>query len=152
MQSFFRRTVSLVAALLFAASFVCAQAADTTKNCCTLTLVVEGMSSDEGNLGVLIFNGPKGWAEDRQAALKDIAVPAVKGTQTLKVPDLPPGTYAIALIHDLNKNHKLDKNFIGYPKEQWGMSNNPHATIKAPPIEKAQFKLEKDMEVRIKLQ
>jgi uncharacterized protein (DUF2141 family) len=119
---------------------------------CTLTVVVEGMSSDDGNLGVLIFNGPKGWAEDRQAAFRDIAVPAQKGTQTLKVPGLPPGKYAVALIHDLNKNHKLDKNFIGVPKEQWGMSNNPHATIKAPPVEKAMFSVEKDTEIRIKLQ
>ncbi len=143
--------LAVVLAFILASSFSLAQT-PAPPTCCTLTLVVEGMSSDEGNLGVLIFNGPKGWAEDRQAAFKDIAVPAVKGTQTLKVPDLPPGTYAVALIHDLNKNHKLDKNFLGYPKEQWGMSNNPHATLKAPPIEKAQFKLDKDMEVHIKLQ
>ena len=119
---------------------------------CSLTIGVEGMSSNEGNLGVLIFNGPKGWAEDRQAAYKDIAIPAEKGTQTLKVPSLPPGKYAVALIHDLNKNHKLDKNFIGFPKEQWGMSNNPHATIKAPPIEKAMVSVDKDTEIHIKLQ
>lgn len=123
-----------------------------TTHSCTLTLIVEGMSSDEGNLGVLVFNSPKGWAEDRAAALRDIAVPAVKGTQTLAIPDLPPGKYAVALIHDLNKNHKLDKNFIGMPKEQWGMSNNPHATIKAPPIEKAMVLVDKDTEIHIKLQ
>jgi uncharacterized protein (DUF2141 family) len=136
---------------VWASSFSAAQT-PATSGCCTLTIVVEGMSSDEGNLGVLIFNGPKGWAEDRQAAFKDISVPAVKGTQTLKVPDLPPGKYAVALIHDLNKNHKLDKNFLGYPKEQWGMSNNPHATLHAPPIEKAQFQLDKDMEIHITCQ
>ena len=141
--------ITIVVAL--SSSLLMAQAAEANKTF-TLTIVVDGMSSDEGNLGVLIFNGPKGWAEDRQAAFRDIAVPAVKGTQTLKVPDLPPGTYAVALIHDVNKNHKLDKNFVGYPKEQWGMSNNPHATLKAPPIEKAQFKLDKDMEIHIKLQ
>jgi uncharacterized protein (DUF2141 family) len=118
----------------------------------TLTIVVEGMSSNEGNLGVLVFNNAKGWPEDRTVALRDIAVPAQKGTQTLKVPDLPTGKYAVALIHDLNKNHKLDKNFVGYPKEQWGMSNNPHATIKSPPIEKAMFDLSQDLEIHIKLQ
>lgn len=141
----------LAAILLCTASLMIAQKT-TSSATCTLTIVVEGMSSDEGNLGVLIFNGPKGWAEDRQAAFRDIAVPAQKGTQTLKVPELPPGKYAVALIHDLNKNHKLDKNFIGMPKEQWGMSNNPHATIKAPPIEKAMFSLDKDTQIQIKLQ
>ena len=126
--------------------------AQTSTKDFTLSIVVEGMSSDEGNLGVLVFNNAKGWPEDRQVALRDIAVPAQKGTQVLKVPDLPPGKYAVALIHDLNKNHKLDKNFLGVPKEQWGMSNNPHATIKAPPIEKAMFPVDNDTEIHIKLQ
>ena len=117
----------------------------------TLTITVEGMDSNEGNLGILIFNNSKGWAEDRQAALKDISVPAQQGTQQVKV-ELPPGQYAIALIHDVNKNHKLDKNWLGIPKEQWGMSNNPHATIKAPPIEKAMFTLDGNKEVKIQLQ
>src|SRR5579884_945624 len=76
----------------------------------TLTITVENMDSSEGNLGILIFNGPKGWAEDRQAALKDISVPAQKGIQKVTV-QLSVGNYAIALIHDVNLNHKLDKNF-----------------------------------------
>jgi len=126
--------------------------AQTSSKCCTLTLIVDGMDSNVGNLGVLVFNNAKGWAEDRQLAFKDIAVPAEKGTQTLKIPDLPPGNYAIALIHDVNQNHKLDKNWIGMPKEQWGMSNDPHATIKAPPISKAMFELKADKEIHIKLQ
>ena len=145
--------LAVIVLILICSSFTLAQAPATpASNGCTLTLIVEGMSSDEGNLGVLVFNGPKGWAEDRTAAFRDIAVPAVKGTQTLRVPNLPPGKYAVALIHDINKNHKLDKNFIGMPKEQWGMSNNPHATIKAPPIEKAMVAVEKDTEIHIKLQ
>lgn len=118
----------------------------------TLTIVVEGMDSNVGNLGVLVFNNEKGWPEDRTAAYKDISVPAEKGTQTMKIPDLPPGKYAVALIHDVNQNHKLEKNWIGQPKEQWGLSNNPHATIKAPPMSKALFELNGDKEVHIILQ
>jgi uncharacterized protein (DUF2141 family) len=117
----------------------------------TLTITVEGMDSTQGNLGILIFNSPKGWAEDRQAALKDISIPAQAPTQKVEV-KLPAGQYALALIHDLNVNHKLDRNWIGMPKEQWGMSNNPHATIKAPSIEKAMFTLDGDKEVKIQLQ
>jgi hypothetical protein len=32
------------------------------------------------------------------------------------------------------------------------MSNNPHATIKAPPIDKAMFDLNADKEIHIQLQ
>ena len=118
----------------------------------TLTIVVEGMDSNVGNLGVLVFNNEKGWPEDRTAALKDISEPAQQGTQTMKIPGLPPGNYAVALIHDVNQNHKLEKNWIGQPKEQWGLSNNPHATIKAPPMSKALFELKGDKEIHIILQ
>ena len=38
--------------------------------------------------------------------------------------DIPPGTYAFKLHIDENENGKLDTNFIGIPKEQYGISNN----------------------------
>lgn len=118
----------------------------------TLTVVVEGVNQQDGNIGMLVFNSPKGWAEDRSAALKDISVPAHSGTNTITVPNLPAGEYAVALVHDVNKNHKLDRNFIGEPKEQWGLSNNPHAMIKTPAYEKCTFQLKGDMEIHVNMQ
>ena len=118
----------------------------------TLTVVVENVNQEGGNIGVLVFNSTKGWPEDRFAALHDIVVPAHPGTVTVKVPGLPPGEYAVAVAHDVNRNHKLDKNFFGVPKEQWGMSNNPHATIKAPSFATARFSLTGDQEIHVKLQ
>jgi uncharacterized protein (DUF2141 family) len=117
----------------------------------TLTVVVENVNQDGGNIGVLVFNSTKGWPEDRFAALHDIVVPAHPGSITIKVPGLPEGDYAVAVAHDVNKNHKLDKNFLGVPKEQWGMSNNPHANIKAPSFATAKFSLTGDQEIHIKL-
>jgi uncharacterized protein (DUF2141 family) len=38
--------------------------------------------------------------------------------------DLPPGNYAIGLIHDLNGNQKLDKNWVGYPTEPFAFSRD----------------------------
>ncbi len=141
------RYVVVVLLLLFSLSLFSFAQSST----CTLTLVVEGMSSSTGNLGILVFNSKNGWPEDRTVAFRDIAIPAEPGTQTVKIPDLPPGRYAISLVHDENKNHKVDKNWIGQPKEQWGMSNNLHATLKAPPIEKAWFDLPSDREIHIKI-
>lgn len=117
-----------------------------------LTIQVENVNKDDGNIGVLVFNSTKGWPEDRFAALHDIVVPAHPGTVTVVVPDLPAGDYAVAIAHDVNKNHKVDKNFFGVPKEQWGMSNNPHATIKAPPFKTAKFSLTGDMEIHVRMQ
>jgi uncharacterized protein (DUF2141 family) len=118
----------------------------------TLTVIVDGVNSDGGNVGLLVFNSAKGWAEDRTAALKDIVVPAHAGTVTIKIPDLPPGTYAVSLVHDVNQNHKLDKNFIGKPKEQWGLSNDPHAVLTAPAYSKSTFSLQENREIHIAMQ
>jgi uncharacterized protein (DUF2141 family) len=118
----------------------------------TLTVVVEGVDQRDGNIGMLVFNSPKGWAEDRQAALKDQAVPAHPGNMTLTVSGLPAGEYAVSLVHDVNKNHKLDRNFLGKPTEQWGLSNNPHAVLKTPSYDACKFQLKGDMEIHIKMQ
>jgi uncharacterized protein (DUF2141 family) len=118
----------------------------------TLTVVVENVNNQDGNIGVLVFNSTKGWPEDRFAALRDVVVAARPGTVTVAVPGLPSGDYAVAIAHDVNRNHKLDKNLFGVPKEQWGMSNNPHATIKAPSFSTAKFSLTGDQTIHVKLQ
>jgi uncharacterized protein (DUF2141 family) len=118
----------------------------------TLTVIVEGVNNLDGNVGMLVFTSSKGWAEDRSAALKDITVPAHEGTVTITVPDLPAGEYALALVHDVNKNHKVDRNWIGEPKEQWGLSNNPHAVIKTPSYKTCTFQLKGNQEIHIKMQ
>jgi uncharacterized protein (DUF2141 family) len=38
--------------------------------------------------------------------------------------DLPPGEYAVSTYQDINSNGKLDRYFIGKPKEPYGFSNN----------------------------
>lgn len=138
--------------LLLFATVAAAQSARPAADLHTLTVIVENVNQDGGNIGVLVFNSTKGWPENRFAALRDIVVPAHPGTVNVTVPDLPAGDYAVSVAHDVNRNHKVDKNIFGAPKEQWGMSNNPHAVIKAPPFSAARFSLTGDMEVHIRLQ
>lgn len=51
--------------------------------------------------------------------------------------DLPAGDYGVVAIHDENKNHKLDRNFLGIPKEGFGFANNPHIGLSAPAYQAA---------------
>jgi uncharacterized protein (DUF2141 family) len=118
----------------------------------TLTIYADGVDDKGGNVGVLVFNSPNGWAEDRTVALKDITVPAQQGTTKITVTGLPAGEYAVALVHDVNKNHKLDRNWMSKPTEQWGLSNDPHAVIKTPSYKSCTFQLKGDQEIHIKMQ
>ena len=56
--------------------------------------------------------------------------------------NLPGGEYAIALFVDTNKNLKIDKNFLGIPKEQFGFSNNAMGRLSAPSFEQAKFQVQ----------
>src|SRR5690349_2990547 len=99
-----RSLTSALTLLLVVPGIYCQQAAVHT-----LTIQVENVNKDDGNIGVLVFNSNNGWPEDRFAALKDIVVPAHPGTVTVMIPGLPAGDYAVAIAHDVNKNHRTTK-------------------------------------------
>ena len=65
--------------------------------------------------------------------------------------EIPDGEYAIAFFIDANGNKKLDKNFLGIPKEQFGFSNNAMGTLSAPTFEQAKFTVTGNTTQNIKL-
>ena len=65
--------------------------------------------------------------------------------------DLPEGTYAIALFVDANENLKIDKNFLGIPKEQYGFSNNAMGKLSGPSFQQAKFQVKGNTVQSIKL-
>ena len=64
---------------------------------------------------------------------------------------LEKGTYAISLFVDSNGNKKIDKNFIGIPKEQYGFSNNAMGLLGKPSFKNASFILNENTKHKIKL-
>jgi uncharacterized protein (DUF2141 family) len=52
---------------------------------------------------------------------------------------VPPGTYAIAVVHDENANRRLDKNLFGVPSEGYGVSNNHTYALSAPTWDESKF-------------
>jgi uncharacterized protein (DUF2141 family) len=115
----------------------------------SLTLVAENVSNTSGVIGVLVFNSPNGWPEHVSSAFISTAVPAQAPVTVLTIHNLPAGDYAIVVLHDENSNMKLDRNWLGMPKEQWGMSNNPHVFLSAPSFDSARFTLAADEQLHI---
>ena len=98
---------------------------------CPVTLHVDGFRNHTGRLGVTVFRTTDGWPEDNEKAFFHDNFP-ITGDQTTVNLNLPAGRYAIAVLHDENSNHKLDRNFLGYPKEGFGFTNNPKVHLTAP--------------------
>jgi uncharacterized protein (DUF2141 family) len=106
---------------------------------CTLRIHVDGLRNSTGWVGTTIFASPDGWPEDSNKALRH--GPTVIGPGQRQVTavweNLAPGDYGVAVIHDENMNHKLDKNMFGWPKEGFGFANNPHVVLSAPGFKEA---------------
>jgi uncharacterized protein (DUF2141 family) len=59
--------------------------------------------------------------------------------QSIDVGPLPPGRYALSVYLDENRNHRLDKNSLGIPKEPVGASNNPKIHVGMPHFDECSF-------------
>jgi uncharacterized protein (DUF2141 family) len=86
----------------------------------TLTIRAEGVGSPQG----MVYAGICDTSfEEATCPYKDRGA-AKAGTVELRLRNVKPGSYAIAVFHDTNGNGKLDRNFIGLPSEPYGFSND----------------------------
>lgn len=102
--------------ILAATAFSLATAADAA----TLVIRATGVQSADGTLYVGICDRS---FEEATCPYRNRAK-ARAGTVEFRVPNVKPGSYAIAIFHDLNGNTKLDRSLIGLPSEPYGFSND----------------------------
>jgi uncharacterized protein (DUF2141 family) len=90
---------------------------------------------------VALFQNAEGFPADASKALR--TQPAAIDPQTLSAQvvftGIPQGVFAVMVFHDENRNGKLDKNFVGIPKEGYGASNNPAKKMRPPNFDEAKF-------------
>jgi uncharacterized protein (DUF2141 family) len=109
----------------------------------SLQVSISGASSDTGSIRILVFSKSSGFPDQVKQAVRSISIPPKSGKASFKLSDLPAGTYAIGVIHDLDNNGKLSTNAVGYPSEKFGFSKNPKVYFGPPSFEKAAFVLGK---------
>lgn len=133
------RTFGAVVVCCLAALPLFAQSAPT----CDLTVKIAGAKNAKGKLGVGVFKDATGFPEDdsRMVARETLEIDPQKLTAEVVFGDLPCGVYAVSVRHDENVNGKLDKNFVGIPKEGYGISNNPKPKMRPPGFDEARLEL-----------
>jgi uncharacterized protein (DUF2141 family) len=90
-----------------------------------LTVTVTGIADDTGSVVVAVFDSADNWLGTKVGtpAFLDVSREVAGETELLfLIEDLPAGSYALSIFHDVNANGELDSNFIGYPKEPFGFS------------------------------
>lgn len=120
-----------------AATLVCllltqAAHADTGR----LVVEVRGLEFNEGKLRFAMFDSEEQFFRNA-VAYADLDV--VDNGATWTVEDLPFGTYAVTVHHDVNNDGEMERHWYGKPKEPTGASTNPTLRFGPPTFEKTKF-------------
>jgi len=129
--------VAWFAALMFATlpGLAFAQSA-----CPGIHVKILNIKNSKGTVACALFESPDGFPTDYLRLATNVMVIKIRKDQArCDFEDIPPGTYAMAVIHDENMNGKLDANWLGIPTEGYGFSNDAKAVVGAPSFSAASF-------------
>ena len=137
------------AALLFAA----AAAAQLTASRGEITVIVENLRADVGQVRFMLFRSEVGFPDEPARAYKTEVVDVENYKAQATFTDLPYGTYAVYVLHDENSNGFLDKNFFKVPTEGYGASNNAADIMEMPEYDEAEVFLKSAvLTIRVEIQ
>jgi uncharacterized protein (DUF2141 family) len=115
-----------------------------------VTVTVSGLRNDRGDVLLSLFRSKDGFPEDASKAFRTFQVSSSTKGVKAAWPKIPYGTYAVAALHDENRNRKLDKGWFGIPKEGTGASNNPNPKRRAPRFDEAKVTVDRE-KVRLRI-
>jgi uncharacterized protein (DUF2141 family) len=129
------RCAALCAALAFA-NFPAA----AFGQCPGIRVKILDIRNSTGTVACALFESRAGFPTEFLNSATNVMVIKIRKAQALcTFEDIPPGTYAIGVIHDENTNGKLDANLFGVPTEGYGFSNNARALLGPPSFSAASF-------------
>jgi uncharacterized protein (DUF2141 family) len=135
----FFQSVACCLTIFTLASGFCLNAAAKQPEADDATLVIEAVGFTEavGNAMICLFDNEDAFkaadvrkerTETKQffRSVQDVRIQGngSAATAICKIDNLKPGKYSAYIIHDRNQNGKMDSNFIGFPLEGFGFSND----------------------------
>ncbi len=115
-------------------------AAFAQSSCPGIHVKILNIRNSAGTVDCALFESPIGFPIEFLHSATNVMVIKVRKAQArCDFEDIPPGTYAIAVIHDENMNGKLDTNWLGIPTEGYGFSNDVKALLGPPSFSAASF-------------
>lgn len=108
--------------------------------CPSIKVKIQNISNNNGVVACAIFESEEGFPNKFMKFASKIMLTQIEGKDaSFEFSDIKPGTYAIAVIHDENRNGELDTNFLGIPTEGYGFSSGAKVTLSAPSFSDAVF-------------
>jgi uncharacterized protein (DUF2141 family) len=101
---------------------------------------ITGLRNNNGQLVCSLWLGPQGFPRDDSHILKHVTAPIKNaGGECVFGGNFAAGDYAVTLFHDEDSSGKFKSNFVGYPLEGYGFSNNVVPQFSAPTFDQCKF-------------
>jgi uncharacterized protein (DUF2141 family) len=109
-------------------------------DCPGIHVKILDIKNSTGSVACALFESPTGFPSEFLHAATNVMIIKIRKAQArCDFMDIPPGTYAMVVIHDENMNGKLDTNALGMPKEGYGFSNDAKKLLGKPTFSDASF-------------
>lgn len=122
------------------------------QNTFTLTVEIENLRNSKGEVQFTLYNTDGSIPDEHYKNYFKIDKSKIEnGKAEITFSNLPKGIYAVNILHDENKNGKIDKGFI-LPKEGIGFSNYSSIGLtNRPNFKKASFELNQNKIIKVKV-
>ncbi len=118
-----------------------------------LTVKVEHVRTAQGIVRIALYDNPRFFTKEKGIYDRG-ARKARQPVTSFRFRVHPGRCYALVSYHDRNHNGKFDRNFIGYPQEPMGFSNNAAPSIirlSPPTFDEAKVCIRHDTTIVIRL-
>ncbi|GAB4093900.1 DUF2141 domain-containing protein [Flaviaesturariibacter terrae] len=112
--------------------FLCLAIAARASAQSSIVAQLVNLRNDNGVCQVCLFDKAEAFRGKEGAPLQCQQVAISKRRAQATFSNLQPGTYAVFVFHDANRNRKFDTNFLGIPREGYGASRNNLPFAAAP--------------------
>ena len=113
-----------------------------------LTIEVNITKYNKGTIMMALYDSSDTYMKKTYKATKQ---KVVDNKAIIRFQNIKKGTYAFSMFHDVNGNQKMDKNFMGIPKEPYGFSNNKKGKFGPPDFDKVQFDVSNDLTLQVSI-
>jgi uncharacterized protein (DUF2141 family) len=107
-----------------------------------IEVTITGIQNTNGTIEIGVYDSKSSFPNYGNAIKVARVQPKKKGSLKHTFENLPDGTYAVAVWHDVNGNREIDKNIFGAPKEAYGFSKNNFGTFGPPNFKDVSFAIE----------
>ena len=144
--------IVIITLIAFALSLTLYSFVNPNADTFSLTIEVKNLRNSKGVVQFTLYNKNGSIPdEDYENYYKILKEEIVNGSSTITFKNIPSGKYAINILHDENKNGKIDKGFI-LPIEGIGFSNFQFIGLtNRPNFSKASFELKENKTISVKV-